>query len=261
MILVFDIGNTNIVVGVYRGEDLIDHFRMRTDNIRTADEYAILLYSWFLNEGLHFHEVNAVVISSVVPSVMNEMEWMSERYFHCKPLLVGPGIRTGVDIKYENPREVGADRVVNALAAHRTYPGDLIIIDFGTATTFCVVSAQGEYLGGAIAPGIRVSTEALVSRAAKLPRVELTRPKSVIGRNTINSMQAGIIFGFAGQVEGIVQRIKEEIGLEVTVIATGGQASIIAAETSVIDIVDENLTLEGLRMIYEINGGSKPQSD
>lgn len=255
MILVFDIGNTNIVVGVYRGEELLIHWRMRTDNMRTADEYGILLYGWFLKEKLDITEVNAIVISSVVPSLMNELDWMSESYFHCKPLVVGPGIRTGVDIKYDNPREVGADRVVNALAAHAKYPGNLIIIDFGTATTFCVVSAQGEYLGGAIAPGIRVSTEALVSRAAKLPRVELVRPKTVVGRNTVNSMQSGIIFGFAGQVEGIVKRMKEEIGTELTVIATGGLAPIIASETEVIDIIDENLTLEGLRIIHDINHG------
>ncbi|MDO4540058.1 MAG: type III pantothenate kinase [Syntrophomonadaceae bacterium] len=253
MILVFDIGNTNIVVGIYRGEQLLTNWRMRTDNMRTADEYGVLLQGWFMREGLDIREVKAVVISSVVPSLMNELEWMSQRYFKCKPLVVGPGIRTGVDIKYENPREVGADRVVNALAAHAKYPGNLIIIDFGTATTFCVVTAAGEYMGGAIAPGIRVSTEALVSRAAKLPRVELSRPRTVVGRNTVNSMQAGIIFGFAGQVEGIVGRIKAELEQQMTVIATGGLAAVIAEETECIDIVDENLTLEGLRMIYEIN--------
>jgi len=168
---------------------------------------------------------------------------------------VGPGIKTGLAIKYENPREVGADRVVNAVGAYNKYGAPLIIIDFGTATTFCVINERGEYLGGAIAPGIRLSTEALVSRAAKLPRVELIRPKSIIGRNTVASMQSGVIFGFVGQVEGIVNRIKQEIGCNPQVIATGGLAETVAGETDVIDLVDEFLTLDGLRLIYEINRG------
>ncbi|MGI5880603.1 MAG: type III pantothenate kinase [Syntrophomonadaceae bacterium] len=255
MILVFDVGNTNIVVGVYAGEELLTHWRLRTDTMRTSDEYGITLTALFDYHHLHKEEIKAVVISSVVPSLMMELEMMSETWFHCKPLVVGPGIKTGLAIKYENPREVGADRVVNAVGAYNKYGGPLIIIDFGTATTFCVVNERGEYLGGAIAPGIRLSTEALVSRAAKLPRVELIRPKSIIGRNTVASMQSGVIFGFVGQVEGIVNRIKQEIGCNPKVIATGGLAETVAGETDVIDLVDEFLTLDGLRLIYEINRG------
>ncbi|NLB87714.1 MAG: type III pantothenate kinase [Syntrophomonadaceae bacterium] len=255
MILVFDVGNTNTVIGVFDDDKLITHWRIRTDNQRTCDEYAMTLRSLFLYHDLDMKNVKATVISSVVPSLMMELEELSHKYFFCKPLVIGPGIKTGLAIKYENPREVGADRVVNAVGAYKKYGGPLIIIDFGTATTFCVVNEKGDYLGGAIAPGIRISTDALVARAAKLPRVELVKPKNIIGKNTISSMQAGIIYGFAGQIEGIVNRMKKEIDGEVKVIATGGLANIMAKETDVIDIVDELLTLDGLRTIYEINRG------
>lgn len=253
MVLVFDVGNTNTVIGVFNGEELVTQWRIRTDSLKTADEYGMMVRSLFESRELDMSLVKAVVISSVVPSLMLEMEWMTGKYFHCKPLVIEPGIKTGLSIKYENPREVGADRVVNAVAAYHKYGGPLIIIDFGTATTFCVLNAQGEYLGGAIAPGIKISTEALVNRASKLPRVELVKPRSIIGRNTINSMQSGIIYGFVGQVEGIVNRMKKEIGDDPRVVATGGLAPIIASETDVIDIIDEFLTLDGLRMIYEMN--------
>ncbi|MGE5389750.1 MAG: type III pantothenate kinase [Deltaproteobacteria bacterium] len=253
MLLVFDVGNTNIVAGVYREDKLLTSWRIRTDNLRTCDEYGVTFKSLFELKGLDMKGVKAIVISSVVPSLMMELEQLALKYFNCKPIVVGPGIKTGLAIKYENPREVGADRVVNAVAAHHKYDGSLIIIDFGTATTFCVVNEKGEYLGGAIAPGVRISTEALVSRAAKLPRVELVKPRSIIGKNTVSSMQAGIIFGFVGQVEGIVHRIQKEIGGTPTVVATGGLAGVIARETDVIDIVDEFLTLDGLRLIYELN--------
>lgn len=255
MVLVFDVGNTNIVVGVYHRNQLITHWRIRTDTLRTADEYGVMLNSLFHYHDLSMRSVTAVVISSVVPPLMMEMETMSERYFGCKPLVVGPGIKTGLPIKYDNPREVGADRVVNAVAALNKYGSPLIIVDFGTATTFCVVNEHGEYLGGAIAPGVRISTEALVNRASKLPRVELTVPRSVIGKNTVMSMQVGIVYGFVGQVEGIINRMKKEIHGTPTVVATGGLASIIAGETDCIDVVDEFLTLEGLHMIYEMNRG------
>jgi len=255
MVLVFDVGNTNIVVGVYHRNELITHWRIRTDTLRTADEYGVMLNSLFHYHDLSMRSVTAVVISSVVPPLMMEMENMSERYFGCKPLVVGPGIKTGLPIKYDNPREVGADRVVNAVAALNKYGSPLIIVDFGTATTFCVVNEHGEYLGGAIAPGVRISTEALVNRASKLPRVELTVPRSVIGKNTVMSMQVGIVYGFVGQVEGIINRMKKEIHGQPTVVATGGLASIIAGETDCIDVVDEFLTLEGLHMIYEMNRG------
>ncbi|NLG33647.1 MAG: type III pantothenate kinase [Syntrophomonadaceae bacterium] len=253
MILVFDVGNTNTVIGVFDGNRLADHWRIRTDVQRTGDEYGMLIRGLFGHSQLEMNRIKAVVISSVVPSLMMELEVMSQKYFHCKPMVVGPGIRTGLAIKYENPREVGADRVVNAVAAYSKYGGPLIIVDFGTATTFCVVNEKGDYLGGAIAPGIKIATEALVSKASKLPRVELTRPKTLIGKNTITSMQAGIVYGFVGQVEGIINRMKKEMDKEPMVVATGGLAALVAGETEVINIVDEFLTLDGLRIIYELN--------
>lgn len=255
MILAFDVGNTNIVIGVFQDEHLVTHWRVRTDVHRTCDEYGMTLFSLFRYSQLDIKAVKAVVISSVVPPLMQELEWLSHRYFSCKPLIVGPGIKTGLALKYENPREVGADRVVNAVAAYHKYGGPLIIVDFGTATTFCVVNERGDYLGGAIAPGVVISTEALVTRASKLPRVELVKPRSIIGKNTVNSMQAGIIYGFVGQVEGIINRIKSEIEDDPLVIATGGLAGSIAKETDAIDKVDEFLTLDGLRIIYELNRG------
>ena len=255
MILVFDVGNTNTVIGVYDGEKLLNHWRIRTNAQRTGDEYGILLRSLLENDKLNIKDIKSVVVSSVVPTLMMELEWMSRKFFACRPLVIGPGVKNGLAIKYENPREVGADRVVNAVAAYNKYGGPLIIVDFGTATTFCVVSAKGEYLGGAIAPGIIISTEALVSKAAKLPRVEMQRPRSLIGKNTVSSMQAGIMYGFVGQVEGIITRMKTEIEGEPQVIATGGLAAVIARETDVIDKVDEFLTLDGLRLIYEMNRG------
>ncbi|MEN6391197.1 MAG: type III pantothenate kinase [Syntrophomonas sp.] len=253
MILVFDVGNTNIVMGVYREGQLIKHWRIRTDNQRTCDEYGVLIKSLFDFDGLKMGDVEALVMSSVVPSLMLELEWMSHKFFSCRPLQVGPGIKTGLAIKYENPREVGADRVVNAVAAYHKYGGNLIIVDFGTATTFCVVNEKGEYLGGAIAPGIKISTEALFARAAKLPRVEMVKPRSLIGKNTVNSMQAGIVYGFVGQVEGIINRMKKELDFEPRVVATGGLAKIIARETDAIDVIDDFLTLDGLHLIYELN--------
>ncbi|NLN88476.1 MAG: type III pantothenate kinase [Syntrophomonadaceae bacterium] len=255
MITVFDVGNTNIVIGVYEKDRLLTHWRVRTDTQKTSDEYGIMVSSLFNYEGLSMRSVAGAVISSVVPTLMAELVAMSERYLGCRPLVVGPGVKNGLAIKYDNPREVGADRVVNAVAAYNKYGGPLIIVDFGTATTFCVVSGAGEYLGGAIAPGIKISTEALVNRASKLPRIELNMPKSMIGKNTIMSMQVGVMYGFVGQVEGIISRMKKEIPGRPKVIATGGLASIIADETDLIDFIDENLTLEGLRMIYDLNRG------
>jgi len=256
VLLVIDIGNTNIAVGVYRGRELVDDWRIATETRRMPDEYAMLLRDLLAHRGLALTSVRAVILSSVVPTLVTTFKELSERYFRVDPLVVGPGIKTGVRILYENPKEVGADRIVNALAAYRLYGGPNIVVDFGTATTFDAVSAEGDYLGGAIAPGIGISSEALFKFAAKLPHVELLKPKHAIGKNTIASMQAGILFGYVGLVEGLITRFFQEMG-KARVIATGGLAEIIARETRIIEVVDQRLTLEGLRLIYELNRGAE----
>ncbi|MEH7126242.1 type III pantothenate kinase [Bacillus sp. JJ1532] len=253
MIFVFDIGNTNMVLGVYDGDELKYHWRIETNRHKTEDEYGIVIKSLFEHVNLTFADINGIIISSVVPPIMTALERMCEKYFHIKPLIVGPGIKTGLNIKYENPREVGADRIVNAVAAIHDYGSPLIIVDFGTATTYCYINEKKQYMGGAIAPGIGISTEALYSRAAKLPRIEIARPEGIIGKNTVSAMQAGILFGYVGQVEGIVKRIKEQAKESPTVIATGGLAGLIAKESAAIDIVDPFLTLKGLQLIYKRN--------
>ncbi|ATW27067.1 type III pantothenate kinase [Candidatus Formimonas warabiya] len=250
MLLAIDAGNTNIVLGIYRDSTLISHWRVSTDRQKTADEYGILLKNLFDFQGHRFEDISAIAMASVVPPLMSALANMSLEYFGIHPLIVGPGVKTGMPLKFDNPKEIGADRIVNAVAAYETYGGPLIVVDFGTATTFDVVTRQGEYIGGAIAPGIGISTEALFARAAKLPRVELVKPPCVITKNTINGMQAGIIFGFTGQVDGIVNRMKKELGEELFVVATGGLAELIASESETIQRVDPWLTLEGLRMIY-----------
>ena len=256
MLLVLDVGNTNIVAGVYKEKELIVNCRFSTDRQKTIDEYGILLGNMFAYSNVAMQDIDAIAISTVVPPLLVPLSKMCERYFNIRPLIVGPGIKTGICLKYENPREVGADRIVNAIAAYEKYKDKempLIVVDFGTATTFCALALNGDYLGGAIAPGIGIATEALFQRAAKLPRIELIKPKNVICRNTISSMQSGIIYGFVGQVDEIVRRMKLELGTEVFVVATGGLASLMAAESSTIDTVEPFLTLDGLQILHERN--------
>ncbi len=253
MLLVIDVGNTNVVVGVYDGETLLHNWRVSTMRHRTTDEYGVTIMNLFILNGLDPEKVNHVIISSVVPPLMPSMERVALNYFKTKPIIVGPGTKTGMPIHVDNPREVGADRIVNAVAAYEQYGGPLIIIDFGTATTFCAVTADGLYLGGAIAPGIGISAEALFERAAKLPRIEIKNPGPVIAKNTVSAMQAGTLFGYVGLVEGIVNRMKKELPKGVKVVATGGLATLISKETDCIDHVERFLTLEGLRLIYEKN--------
>jgi type III pantothenate kinase len=252
-VLGIDIGNTNIVLGVYRGQDLIAHWRMSTSPHRMADELAVLIDAFFAHEGLSLSEISDGIVSCVVPPLLPVFEEFCERYVGFKPMVVEPGTKTGMRILYDNPQEVGADRIVNAVAAKRLYGTPLIVIDFGTATTFDVISKEGDYLGGAIAPGIGVASEALVQRTAKLPRVELVVPAHAIGRNTISSMQSGIMYGYVGLVEGMVHRLSEELGGEARCVATGGLAEHIAYQTSAIEAVDQNLTLEGLMLLYKLN--------
>ncbi|MGV8059484.1 MAG: type III pantothenate kinase [Smithellaceae bacterium] len=256
MLLVIDVGNTNTVLGLYDGDQLIHDWRIRTVIDHTIDEYGMLIFNLYKSSRVTTREIKAltgIIISCVVPPMLNILEPLCVKYFNLKPLIVGPGIKTGMPIYYDNPKEVGADRIVNAVAAYDKYKQDSIIVDFGTATTFDYISQKGEYMGGCIAPGIVISSEALFKRASKLPRVEFSRPKTVITKDTISAMQAGIMFGYAGLVDGIVARMKTEVKANPLVIATGGLAKIVAPETKSIDKIEEMLTLEGLRIIYNLN--------
>lgn len=255
MLLVVDVGNTNTVLGLYQGKELLHDFRIESSKGRTVDEYHVLILSLIRLAGVDPEKVVASIVASVVPSLSDPIGTALRRAFGHRALVVGPGIKTGMPILYENPREVGADRIVNAIAAYeRVQDGQgCIVVDFGTATTFDCVSNKGEYLGGVIAPGMQISAEALFTRAAKLPRTEIVKPPRAVGRNTVHSMQSGIVFGYVGLVDGLVVRLKAELGYPCRVIATGGLASLIAPESESIEDTEPNLTLEGLRILYERN--------
>jgi len=256
MILTLDIGNTNIKTAVFDGESMVQYWRLNTDINATSDEVGVKLSALFALNGLETAVVTGIVMSSVVPSINFTMEHMCRTYFGMDPMQVVPGVKTGINIKYENPRELGSDRIANAVAAYALYGGPCIFIDFGTATTFGVVSERAEFIGGVICPGLKLSMQALVTGAAKLPRVEIVKPDMVIGRNTVSNMQSGIFHGYVGQINHIVAKMKEELGLpQVQVIATGGLSRLIASDTKAIDVVDGLLTLKGLRIIYERNQG------
>lgn len=260
MLLAVDVGNTQITLGIYQGKELRAEWSISTDRRKTADEYGLLFTHLLEHAGFLTGSIAAVIISSSVPPVTPTLEVTCTRYFNLTPLVIGPGIKTGMVIRYDNPREVGADRIVIAVAAYEKYGGPLVVVDFSTATIFDVISREGEYLGGVIAPGVQISAEALFVAAAKLPRIELVKPRTVLARNTIHAMQSGIIYGFAGQVEEIVGRLTSELGSDTRVVATGDLAEVIATEASAIQHVDPYLSLEGLRIIYERNqsrlGGS-----
>ncbi len=254
MLLVCDVGNTNIVMGVYKGQELLRYWRISTDKTKTSDEIGIIVHQFFNNEGIPTDEIEDVIISSVVPTIMYSLQHMAIKYFDKEALVVGPGIKTGINIKYDNPRQVGADRIVNAVACIHKYGGPCVIVDFGTATTFCAISEKNEYLGGTIAPGIKISSDALFQKASKLPKVELVKPEGVICKNTVKSIQSGVIYGYVGLVDYIVRRMKKELKYDdIKVIATGGLSSMIASESETIEIVDKFLTLDGLKIIYDMN--------
>lgn len=254
MLLAINVGNTNIRFGVYNEKKLTAHWKLATNRGWTADEFGMYFINFFNYEKLDISDIEAVIISSVVPPIMFSFEHAIERYIKKAPIIIGPGIKTGINIKYENPRELGADRIVNAVAAYELYGGPVIVVDFGTATTFNAISSRGEFLGGAICPGILISAEALYQRTAKLPRIDLAKHEAVIGRNTSVSMQSGVFHGYVGQINHLVSKIKQEMKEDnIKVVATGGLAKFIAPETESIDEVNGRLVLEGLRIIYEKN--------
>jgi type III pantothenate kinase len=254
MLLAMDVGNTNTVLGLFDGDALVADWRVRTERDITTDELGILLRNLFLSKDLDSQSVTAVIISSVVPPLNNVLEELSTRYFNVTAMFISHAVNLGMPILYDNPKEVGADRIVNAVAAYDRYQQALVIVDFGTATTFDYISARGEYVGGAIAPGLFISSEALFQKASKLPRVEIfARPKRAVARDTISSMNAGLVLGYAGLVDGLVSRIKQEVEDEPRVIATGGLASLIASMSDTIDEVSPDLTLDGLKILYRLN--------
>jgi len=254
MLLVIDVGNTITAIGVWNENTLAGNWRISTDKERTSDETGMLLISMLNSAGIAPGRIHDVIMCSVVPPVMHSIVNAIKKYIGKTPLIVGIGVKTGINIKYENPKEIGSDKIVNAVAALKLYGGPVIIVDFGTATTFCAVNSKGDYKGGIICPGVKISAEALFAKASKLPRIEIVKPRQVIGRNTVSSMQSGIFYGFVGQVEYIVRLMKEEMAESgIKVVATGGMANLIASETKSIDIVNPYLSLEGLKFIYELN--------
>lgn len=254
MILVIDVGNTNITFGVYDGENLVTTFRMTTKIPRTSDEYGIMIREMLLNNRIDIQDIEGSIIASVVPNVMHALENAMTRYLNNKPLIIGPGTKTGIRIDTENPREIGADRIVDAVAGYEKYGGPILVLDFGTATTYDLITEDGRFVAGITAPGIRISAKALWEDTAKLPEIEIKKPKSILAGETISSMQAGLVFGQIGQTEYIIERVKKEAKLDnMKVVATGGLGRIIADETDAIEVYDPFLTLDGLRFIYERN--------
>lgn len=253
MLLTIDIGNTNLTLGLYNGAELGRHWRLATDHARMPDEYGLQFLGLLQNAGRTVADLTGIVLASVVPQLTGRVVQACQEYLQQEPLVVDTGVKTGIRIRYEDPRAVGADRVADAVAVINLYGGPACVIDFGTATTFNAVTKEGDYLGGAIAAGVNLAAEALYTRAAKLPRMDLQRPPSVIGRNTVHAMQSGLLFGYVSMVEGMVARFRSELGSDMKVVATGGLAEVIAKETDVIDIISPWLTLEGLRIIWELN--------
>lgn len=253
LLLCIDIGNTNIVLGLYEHDELVTHWRVASDHARMPDEYAVLILALFARGGYSERDVRGIAISSVVPPLTATFEELCQSHFGHQPLVVGAGVKTGVRIRYDSPRDVGADRITNAVAVRSMWSAPTCVVDFGTATTFDAISGDGDYLGGAIAPGIGIASEALFARTAKLPRVELTAPEHAIGGNTIEALQSGLLFGYVGLVEGMVARFRRELGESMRTVGTGGLADVIARHSPVFDVIDPWLTLKGLRLIYHMN--------